>query len=319
MRTGISTLVDLEVPLPRLFELIASTGFDCVGLSHNVEHSGYHTPHGRRELQRLLETYGLALDYIHPPIQPYYDLTALDEQVRRVGIEIQKMAILACAELGGRSVTSHLCNIKHFPTEELHDRVEAGLRSLEELLPFATENKVLFCAENLPGHFSANTVTLEILRRFDGENLYVTLDPNHAWIANDDPLALVRELAPRVRATHFCDTFGRADSHLLPFTGKVDFVAVSRTLSAAGFSDSRGDCVNLECSVAMQRRRVHNGKLHEGDPGWRAPDPLSAATRAVKTERMYGIEPPTTGDYLMMAMSAAQRIVAQIEEQAKAA
>src|SRR5688572_14569800 len=81
MRTGISTLVDLEVPLPRLLELIASTGFDAVGLCHNVEHAGYHTPHGRRELKRLLETYGLHLDYIHPPIQPYYDLTALDEQV----------------------------------------------------------------------------------------------------------------------------------------------------------------------------------------------------------------------------------------------
>jgi hypothetical protein len=34
---------------------------------------------------------------------------------------------------------------------------------------------------------------------------------------------------------------------------------------------------------------------------------------------MYGIEPPTTGDYLMMAMSAAQRIAEQIEGQAKAA
>ena len=45
--------------------------------------------------------------------------------------------------------------------------------------------------------------------RYDGKDLYVTLDPNHAWIANTDPMALVRELAPRVRATHMCDTFGR--------------------------------------------------------------------------------------------------------------
>jgi len=315
MRTGISTLVDLEIPLPRLLELIASTGFDCVGLSHSVEHSGYHTPSGRREIRRLLETYGLELDYIHPPIQAYYDLTSMDEQVRRVGIEITKMSIGACAELGGRAITVHLCNTKQFPREELTERADAGLRSLEELLPIAADAGVLFCAENLPGNFAANAVTLEVLRRYDGEGLWVTLDPNHAWIGSDDPLGLVRELAPRVRATHICDNFGRADSHLLPFTGKVDFRGVGQALSAAGFSTERGDVVNLECSVGMQRRRVHSGKLHEGDPGWRPPE----ANKAIKAERMFGVEPPSTGDYLMMAHSAASRIAAQIEGQAQAA
>jgi sugar phosphate isomerase/epimerase len=316
MRTGISTLVDLEIPLARLLELIAAAGFDCVGLSHNVEHSGYHTAAGRRELKRLLDTFHLDLDYIHPPIQPYYDLTSLDEQVRRISIEVAKLSIAACAELDGRAITIHLCNTKQFPDTETEERTAQGLRSLEELVPFAVQNNVMFCAENLPNHFAANNVTLAILRKYDGEGLHVTLDPNHAWIQCEDPYALIRELAPRVRATHFCDTFGRSDSHLLPFTGKVDWPAVSRTLAAAGFSDKRGDVVNLECSVMMQRRRVHSGKLHEGDPGWR---PADAGSKAIKTERMYGIEPPTTGDYLMMAMSAAMRIVQQIEEQAKAA
>ncbi|MDQ3024467.1 MAG: sugar phosphate isomerase/epimerase, partial [bacterium] len=286
MRTGISTLVDLEIPLPRLLELIASTGFDCVGLSHNVEHSGYHTAAGRKDIRRLLDTYGLGLDYIHPPIQSYYDLTSQDEQVRRISVEVAKLSISACAELGGRSVTIHLCNTKNFPENELEDRTAQGLRSLEELLPFAAASNVLFCAENLPNHFSGNNVTLAILRKYDGEGLYVTLDPNHAWINHEDPMALVRELAPRARATHFCDTFGRNDSHLLPFTGKVDMPAVARALATSGFSTKRGDVVNLECSVMMQRRRVHSGKLHEGDPGWRTTD--AGANKAIKSERMYG-------------------------------
>src|ERR1041384_1153561 len=127
MLTGISTLVDLEVPLPQLCEMIAAAGFDCVSLCHNVEHSGYHSSAGRRQIAALLDRHELQLDYIHPPIQAYYDLTSLDEQVRRLTLEMLKLTIFACAELGGRAVTVHACNERRPLDQELDERHAAGV------------------------------------------------------------------------------------------------------------------------------------------------------------------------------------------------
>src|SRR5438105_3740193 len=244
MLTGISTLVDLEVPLPQLCEMIAAAGFDCISLSHNVEHSGYHTAAGRRSIAALLDRHELQLNYIHPPIQAYYDLTSLDEQVRRLTLEMLKLSIFACAELGGRCVTVHACNERRFPVEELADRTAAGLRALEVIVPFAQSQEVMFCLENLPCHYSAHGVTMELLKHCDLPGLYVTLDPNHAWVRCEDPRALVRQLAPRTRATHISDTFGQFDSHLLPGRGKVELDFVARELAGAGFSSARGDVVD---------------------------------------------------------------------------
>jgi sugar phosphate isomerase/epimerase len=318
MRTGISTLVDLNVPLPRLLEMVAASGFDCVSLSHKVEHAGYHTPGGLAELKRLLELFGLQLNYIHPPIQPYLDISSLQPQVRRMGIETLKMSIDACSALGGRAVTVHVSNEADIPADEHEGRIAAGLESLAELVPYSVERSVLFCIENLPGNLDANTITLELLRRCELPDLWVTLDPNHAWIGSADPLGLIAELAPRVRATHFSDTFGRDDSHLLPGRGKVDFLSVARLLAAAGFSTGRGDVVDLECSIMMQRHRVERNQLHEGDPGYHAPDPAHL-TSAIRPEQVYGISLPSTEEYLMLAHAAASRIAAQIESPAKAA
>lgn len=294
MLTGISTLVDLSVPLPRLLEQIAAAGFDCVSLCHDVGHSSYHAPAGRAELRRLLADSGLRLNYIHPPIQPYYDLTSLDPQVRRFSVELHRMVIDACAELEGLAVTAHACNEKRVPAADLAPRVEAGQRSLEELGPYAAQLSVHFCVENLPGTYGAQDVTDALLRQCERGDVYVTLDPNHAWIGCDDPRALIERLAPRVRATHISDTLGERDSHLLPGDGVVDFGQVAAALARAGFGSARGDVLDLECSIAMQRRRLRKG---QPDPG----DPPSLG------------DLPDTAEYLRRAHRAALRIATQIE------
>src|SRR5688572_18626924 len=71
---GISTLVDLDLPMPELLERIAAAGFTHIGLSHDVQHAGYHTAAGRRALAGWLAHSGLSLDYIHPPIAAWVDM-----------------------------------------------------------------------------------------------------------------------------------------------------------------------------------------------------------------------------------------------------
>jgi sugar phosphate isomerase/epimerase len=309
MLTGISTLVDLEIPLPRLFDMIAASGFTHVSLSHDVKHSEYHTAEGRAMIKRLLRANGLKLDYIHPPIEVYFDLTSLDHNVRKLSVEMLRMPIDACAELGGRSLTLHVCNERRIAPDQIERRAEVGAAALAEVVEYAATRDVLICVENLPGYYAAQQVTMALLRRADSKGAWVTLDANHAWVDNDDPKALVSELAPRVRTTHFSDTMGRYDSHLLPGEGIVDYRFVAEELASHGFGPGRGDVIDLECSVWMQRKRAGRGEPHPGDPGYNTdgsrPDP-----NRVPGHRH---SPMPTSEYLMVAHYEATRIGEWIE------
>jgi sugar phosphate isomerase/epimerase len=286
MDTGICTLVDLDVPLAELSRAIATAGFTHLSLSHDVIHSGYHLPGKLQPLREMWAELGLKLDYVHVPLAYYLDLTSLNAQMRRASLEINKVAIDACASLGGRGVAAHMMNGNLGPGETAAQHVAAGLESLRELAVYARDRGVMLCAENLPLDLDCGQVSLELLRACaEREGVGVCLDSCHAWIKNPQAGALVTELAPCVRLTHFSDTQGEFDSHLLPGEGIADFAHIARELGRAGFDG----VVDLECSLWMLRNRVRKGSPHPGDP---AVVPLAG--------------------YLAQAQAVAQRIARQI-------
>jgi sugar phosphate isomerase/epimerase len=286
MDTGICTLVDLDVPLAELSRAIAAAGFSHISLSHDVLHSGYNFPGKLQPLRELWDELGLRLDYVHVPLAYYLDLSSLDPQVRRASLEINKLAIRAAGLLGGRGVAVHGMNGDLGPGETVAQRVRTGLESLRELLEYAGGHGVVLGLENLPLDLDCGRVSHELLRasaELDG--LGVCLDSCHATIKNPEARALVGELAPRVVLTHFSDTQGGDDSHLIPGQGVADFDCITRELGRAGFSG----VVDLECSLWMLRNRTRKGCPHPGDP------PLVEL-----------------GEYLAQAQAAAQRIAQQI-------
>jgi len=315
MNTGISTLVELDLPLPELLDAIAAAGFSHVSLCHDVKHARYHLPEGRVELARLLAANGLKLNYIHPPIEVYFDLCSLDPVVRRLSIETLKLPIHAAAELGGQALTLHICNELRYPDEHTAERVEAGLESLRELAAYSAPFGIAMCVENQPNPYDSQALTLAVLRAgvltpAPGlEDVWVTLDPNHARIGNPEANALVAELAPRVRATHFSDNGGNDDSHTIPGEGVVDYSAVSRALGRSGFLhsgpqpwatvDGYTPVVDSEASLWMQRRRIQAGKPQPGDPSLEA------------------IMQVTPAQYLARCQAAMARIAADIEAESK--
>lgn len=287
MDIGISTLVDLDVPLTELLPMIAAAGFSHFDLSHDIQHAGYHRPQRRQSLRRLMDKQGLRLNYIHAPLEIYYDLTSPDGQVRRLTIEAIKLAINACAELGGSYIVVHAMYGSLEEQESVEQRVQQGLNSLRELADYCTQQQVSLCLENLPVDGDYGRVTYELFHAANWPDLFVCLDTCHVWINNDDPMYAVRNLAPRVRTTHFSDTMGALDSHLIPYEGVVDFNSVARELAKANFQG----VLSLECSLWMLRKRVASGKDHPGDP-----------------------VPCSTEHYLERAAAAAQRIADAIED-----
>lgn len=290
MQIGISTLVDLDQPLESLLVQIAEAGFTHVSLSHNVEHAGYHLPSRRLKLRQQLAELGLKLNYIHAPLERYYDLTSLDPQVRRAGLEIMKICIMASAELGGDGVVLHMMNGVMGEGDSVAQRVAAGMNSLAELAQFAQAHGVRISAENLPLNLDCGMVSLAVLRELNGLPVGICLDVCHASMHVPSGLPLMQELAPRVIHTHLSDTMGEHDSHLIPGEGSVDFSAVAQALGCAGFAG----VVDLECSLWMLRYRKSIGKLTPGDPA-EADIPWI-----------------TTPQYLAQAAAAARRIAEQI-------
>lgn len=311
MNTGISTLVEPGLPIGGLCASIAAAGFSHVSLCHDVRHSAYHLPEGRAALMRSLRDTGLRLNYIHPPIEAYFDLTSLDRTVRRLSIEALMLPLEACADLGGQALTIHACNEYELPQEQLIPRTEAGLEALAEVSRRAEGSGVRICVENQPNPYGSQTVTLALLRGgiIAGapgfENIWCTLDPNHATMDNPAATELIAEMGPRVRAAHFSDNFGSLDSHNIPFEGKVDWQAVATALGAGGFLAAGADpwatvdgytpVVDLEASLWMLRKRSAKGRPHPGDP---SPEYVSA----------WALE-----DYLARCQQAAQRIGGMLE------
>jgi sugar phosphate isomerase/epimerase len=297
MDLGISTLVDLDLPVERLFELIRDAGFTHVSLAHDVAHAGYHLPQRRRELRAQLAALGLRLNYIHAPLLRYYDLTSLDAHVRRATLEVMRMVVAACADLGGDGAVLHVMNGPLGEGESIAARVAAGLQSLGELARFAEEQGVRLSVENLPLDIDCGVVGLAVLRAMTELRVGVCLDSCHAYIHNSQAASLVAELAPRVAHTHLSDTLGERDSHLIPGEGAVDFDHLAAALGRAGYSG----VIDLECSLWMLRHRLVTGRLHRGDPP-------AADVAWISTPQ-----------YLAQAAAAARRIAERVEQARPAA
>lgn len=263
MQIGISTLVDLDVPFAELAGMIGRAGFTHLSLSHDVAHAGYQHPAGRAALGEALSAAGLKLNYIHAALDYFYDMASLDPQTRLITKEIYRLAITACAELGGHSVVAHACGRHPVPDEEAGEMTRLGIEVLRELCHFAAERGIVLCIENLPNRYGFQTVTQRIMEEcYDWAALAFCVDTCHATMDNASALDHVRWLAPKVAQTHFSDTQGTEDSHLIPGDGQVDFPGICQILGAAGY---RG-VVDLESSLWMQRLRTRAGRAHPGDP-----------------------------------------------------
>ena len=261
MDTGICTLVDLDVPVDELIRQIAAAGFTHVSLSHEPGHSGYQTADGRARLRSLLDETGLRLNYIHAPLNGWFDLASLDEQTRRVTIEATKLSLNACAELAGNAVVAHASGMFVIPDEQLDEMAQRSLDSLDELAVHAGKLGVRMCIENLPRTEDCSKVTLKVMQKLENDAVHYCIDPCHASILNPEAVELMRNMAPRVAVTHLSDTMGDADSHLIPLDGAVDWSSVTSMLGEAGFNG----VVDLESSLWMLRLRHNENTLHRGD------------------------------------------------------
>lgn len=183
------------------------------------------------------------------------DFTHPDPAYRQAEIEKEKRMIDLSATLGGS--TCRVLSGQRRPEVSREDGVRWVVESITELLPYAESKGVVLTMEN---HFKDNywdypefaqmmDIFCEIVGRIDSPWFGVNYDPSNTLLANEDPIELLRRVAPKVVTMHASDRRPRPGVTIGPEgitdysqlihgeigTGINDFDTMFEILRGAGF------------------------------------------------------------------------------------
>lgn len=183
------------------------------------------------------------------------DFTSPDPAHRRAEIEKERQMMAVSAALGGS--TCRVLSGQRRPEVRREQGVQWVVECITELLPYAEEKGVILTMEN---HFKDNywdypefaqkmDIFCEIVSKIDSPWYGVNYDPSNTLLANEDPLELLRRVAPRVVTMHASDRRPKPGVEIGPEgitdytqlihgeigTGMNDFDAIFRILRSVGF------------------------------------------------------------------------------------
>ncbi len=148
---------------------------------------------------------------------------------------------LECAAIAGAKIC-----VVH---PDKHKTAEENAPFFEELLPIAKSFGVRIAVENLylwddvagqaiPATCSHHEDLRAHVDRIHDPDLVACLDIGHAELRGLSTSAkdMILTLGPRLQALHVHDNDHCRDSHLLPFTGSIDFAEVADALRTVGYT-----------------------------------------------------------------------------------
>ncbi len=254
---GISTLVDYSVPVLELIGKIKAAGFEAVAFGHKIGHFPYFNKPTVASVGNECAKLGLAVDYIHAPIDLFLDLASPNDHVRNATVSTYKFTIDAASSLSARAITAHLCNVDAMSAKEIEVRAKLAVQPCRELADYASDKGVLFCLENLPYPYPYERL-FERFLQVAQENDYkpsICIDSCHINIHNPDPFAFIEKYAESIEETHLSDNFGDRDLHLPPYFGSFDFPRLAKVMAKAGYAGN----IMLENSYEATVKRFEKG------------------------------------------------------------
>jgi sugar phosphate isomerase/epimerase len=148
---------------------------------------------------------------------------------RDEAIAYVERSIEICRDLGGRVVT--IQSGKLLRGTDWTANVEYVAPAIRALADRAEQAGVELHIEG--PHLEMLThdlqTTSDFLTVIGQDNLYVTMDPSHIVVADEDPVEVTRALAPRIRHVHIRDGAG-ASPVVVPGLGEIDFPGFVRVL-----------------------------------------------------------------------------------------
>ncbi len=142
------------------------------------------------------------------------NFTVADADERRRAVERHVAIMRVTRHLGGPGAVCRVLSGQRYPDVDLSQGVERVAECIQSLLPVAEELDIVLGLENhykdgfweYPEFAQKMDVFLELLAAIpDSPHFGVQYDPSNAIVAGDDPLELLRAVAPRVVSMHASD------------------------------------------------------------------------------------------------------------------
>jgi sugar phosphate isomerase/epimerase len=219
---------------------IAAHGFECVELYATRTHFDYHNPSAVADLQGWLGEAGLELRSIHAPTAEAFtggrwtgslSLASTDPEARARAVRETEQALYIARRLPVKVMVAHL-GIPRTQSGAADSRA-AARRSIEELTRIAEPLGVQIAVEVIPNELSrAGSIVHFVEDDLDGVG--ICLDFGHAHL-DGDVIDAVETVSEHLIATHVHDNRGRADDHLLPFDGTIDWAGTLLAVQKVGY------------------------------------------------------------------------------------
>ena len=245
MQFGISTHLYHGVRLDRdhLVE-IAAHGFESVEIFATRTHFDYHDERALTEISGHLADAGLRAHSIHAPTSDglrngewgvTYSIATSDDRARRTAVEETVAAIKAAHRLEAHFVVLHPGVPSTIQSDARDNRLDAAIRSVEELHAVAEPLGVQLALEVIPNKIADAGDLVGLLEdRLDLSGLGICLDTGHALLLGDVTDA-VETASGHLVTTHLHDNHGTTDDHLLPFDGAIDWPGVLMAFRKVGY------------------------------------------------------------------------------------
>ncbi|MBN9522167.1 sugar phosphate isomerase/epimerase [bacterium] len=240
-----------------------------------------------------LDTIGEAVHaagFVVPMLCCSPDFTNPDPDARKRAVERECQLIAVTRRLGGPRAVCRVLSGQRYPGLDRREGLDRVVRCIEEVLPVAREHDIVLGLENhykdsfwaYPEFAQKQDMFLELVNAIpDTTHFGVQYDPSNALVAGDDPLELLRHVAPRVVSMHASDryladgttldelrqadgTLGYSPNLRHGVTGKGlnDYDAIFRTLAGVGYrgwvsiEDGMNGMDEMAESLAFLRRKV---------------------------------------------------------------
>jgi sugar phosphate isomerase/epimerase len=228
---------------------IAAHGFETVEVFATRTHFDYHNPAAIADLQQWLAEAGLTLHGIHAPVMRAYEagrwkgplsLASTDSEARALAMAETELALYVARRIPVRVLVTHM-GLPRTQAQPAPDGRAAARRSIEELQRMAGPLGVQIALEVIPNelsrvpslvHFVEND--LEGLEGAGGTAVGICLDFGHAHM-DGDLLDAIETVSEHFVTTHVHDNRGRADDHLVPFEGTIDWPGALTAVQKVGY------------------------------------------------------------------------------------
>ena len=258
---GVSTHLYLGERLERdhLVE-IAAHSFDALEVFAARDHFDYHDRRAAIALAEWLDDTRLSLQSFHAPIALDYangkwrdglSLAAADEPRRKQAVDETRAVLEVAAVLPYQVLVLH-AGVPDPHGKPADNHLASMVRSLEDLSPVAERVGVRMAVEVIPNALSTASALVELLESdLEATGLGLCMDVGHARLMGD-VVDAIENSAGHLITTHLHDNRGRADDHLVPGQGVIDWDAALLAFQKVGYDG----VWMFELAVSPERRTV---------------------------------------------------------------